>query len=245
MIVIEKLRRIYNQGGLEVNAVNNIDLKISDGEFTAVVGPSGSGKTTVIDLLCGLLQPTEGKIKIDGKNIFENTINIRKWQNSIGLVSQNIFLSDISIKENIAFGLPKELINNQRINEVVKVSCLDELTNGLEHGVDTVIGERGVQISGGQRQRIGIARALYHNNEILLFDEATSSLDGITEKNIMKSIYDLGKERTIIIVAHRISTVKKCDLVYYLDKGNVIEKGTYNELVNKNNLFKQLAESSN
>ena len=241
-----KFENIYfRYPSTEKYILKNLNFEIKANQTIGIVGPSGSGKTTVIDLLCGLLQPSEGKITVDSENIFENTKNIRKWQNSLGLVSQSIFLSDISIKENIAFGLPKEMINDKRINEVVKVSCLDEFTNSLENGIDTVIGERGVQISGGQRQRIGIARALYHNNEILLFDEATSSLDGITEKNIMKSIYELGKERTIIIVAHRISTVKKCDLVYYLDKGNVIEKGTYSELVNKNNLFKQLAESSN
>lgn len=228
------------------NATNmtlaDISLKISTNEVLGFVGHSGSGKTTLIDIILGLISPTKGKILIDSKIITKE--NIRSWQDRIGFVSQTIFLSDASIEENIAFGLPKELINKEKINSAIKLSHLDELVNALENGVQTRVGERGIQLSGGQRQRIGIARALYHNPDILIFDEATSALDGITEKVIMDAIHDFSGKKTILIIAHRLATVKRCTRIFLLDKGKIIDSGTYDELNHRNKIFKNMAENA-
>ena len=152
-----------------------------------------------------------------------------------------IFLTDASVSENIAFGIPRKKINNERVEEVLKLAHLKTFVDSLEKGVDTKVGERGIQLSGGQKQRIGIARALYHKANVLLFDEATSSLDGLTEKSVMQAINNFKKEKTIIIVAHRLKTVVNCDTIFFIDKGKVIDQGTYDELFNNNEKFKNLA----
>lgn len=204
-----------------------------------IVGPSGSGKSTLIDVLLGLIEPHQGILKIDDKTI--NDGNLRSWQNAIGFVSQSIFLSEGTIAENVAFGIPEGEINVEQVLQALKLAHLDELVDSLEKGINTKVGERGVQLSGGQRQRIGIARALYYEAEVLVFDEATSSLDGITEKMIMEAIHEFSGKKTIIMIAHRLKTVEKCDQIFFVDKGKVIDKGTYQKLIKTNERFKNMA----
>jgi HlyD family secretion protein len=190
-----------------------------------IVGPSGSGKSTIIDLLIGLIEPQDGQLMIDNAPI--DKTNKRSWQNSIGFVAQSIFLLEGSIAENVAFGIPKDEINLNQLNKAICLAHLDELVQSLDEGVNTKIGERGVKLSGGQRQRIGIARALYQDADVLVFDEATSALDGITEKIIMDAIYDFSGQKTMIIIAHRLKTVRKCDRIFMIEQGEVTAQGTF------------------
>ena len=205
--------------GLDI--LRGINLKIEKGETIGIIGESGSGKSTLVDLLIGLHSPISGDIFIDGVSGCQNE---QSWRNIIGYVSQTIYLTDDTIKNNIAFGLSENQINEERIKEILKIVNLEYFVNNLELGLDTKVGERGVQLSGGQRQRIGIARALYHNPQILVLDEATASLDVDTESKIMKSIYKLKGQKTIIIIAHRLSTLENCDSVYEISKGLIIKK---------------------
>jgi len=198
--------------------LEGINLDIQIGETIGIVGESGSGKSTLVDLLNGLLKPTKGTIKVDDKNIEEF---ITSWQLSIGYVGQEIFLIDDTIRANIAFGIEEEIIDHNKINQVLKASQLSKFISELENGVETMVGDRGIQLSGGQRQRIGIARALYHNPSVLIFDEATASLDDQTEKQVMKSIYNLKQNKTMIIIAHRISTLNQCDKIYEIQHGQI------------------------
>ena len=198
--------------------LEEINLDIEIGETIGIVGESGSGKSTLVDLLNGLLKPTKGTIKVDNRNIEEF---ITSWQLSIGYVGQEIFLIDDTIKANIAFGIEEEKIDHNKINQVLKASQLSKFISELENGVETRVGDRGIQLSGGQRQRIGIARALYHNPSVLIFDEATASLDDQTEKQVMKSIYNLKQNKTMIIIAHRISTLNQCDKIYEIQHGQI------------------------
>ena len=220
--------------------LNNTELSISVNSVIGIVGPSGSGKSTLIDVILGLIIPHVGTLKID--ELIINNDNLRSWQNCIGFVPQNIFLSEGSILENIAFGINKSKIDLERINKVIRLSHLDELVDSLERGINTKVGERGVQLSGGQRQRIGIARALYKKSDVLVFDEATSSLDGISEKMIMDAIDSFAGRKTIIIVAHRLKTIENCDKIYFFDKGKVIDEGSYDELMQRNESFRKMAE---
>lgn len=221
-------------------ALDNITMQIPINATIGLVGESGSGKSTTIDLILGLLQPDKGKLYLDAQEI--NASNLREWQQHIGFVPQSIYLSEGSIAENIAFGLSKEEINLEQVKQAAKLAHLNELIASLDKGLDTKVGERGVQLSGGQRQRIGIARALYNQASILVFDEATSALDGITEKIIMDAIHELSGKKTIIMIAHRLKTVQQCDIIYMMDKGKVVAKGTYNQLLENNLKFKEMAE---
>ena len=202
--------------------LEGINLDIEIGETIGIVGESGSGKSTLVDLLNGLLKPTKGTIKVDDRNIEEF---ITSWQLSIGYVGQEIFLIDDTIRANIAFGIEEEKIDHNKINQVLKASQLSKFIRELENGVETRVGDRGIQLSGGQRQRIGIARALYHNPSVLIFDEATASLDDQTEKQVMRSIYNLKQNKTMIIIAHRISTLNQCDKIYEIQHGQIKLKG--------------------
>jgi len=222
------------------SALKDISLKIPANQVIGIVGPSGSGKSTLLDIFLGLITPSAGKLLIDGKSLTSESL--RKWQNNIGFVAQDIFLADTSIRENIAFGLPVESINNDDLKKATLMAHLDQLLESLPNGLDTTAGERGVQLSGGQRQRIGIARALYNDPEVLIFDEATSSLDGITERVIMDAIHDFSGSKTIIVVAHRLATVKRCDGIYLMELGNIIDFGPYNDLIKRNKRFKQMTE---
>jgi len=225
--------------GKKEPALNSLNLEIESKQIIGLVGPSGSGKSTFTDILLGLIDPSSGQIFIDGEILSNN--NKQNWQKNLGFVPQSIFLSDATIKENIAFGISQELIDHDKITKVIKLAHIDEFLNDLPDGINTKVGERGVQLSGGQRQRIGIARALYDDSEVLVLDEATSALDGITEKNVMKAILDFSGKKTIIIIAHRLSTVKNCDQIYIMDKGKVIDFGKYDDLFNRNSIFKKMA----
>lgn len=197
----------------------DVDLEIRKGHTIGIIGESGSGKSTLVDLLIGLHKPTSGEIVIDGLSGIQMD---QVWKNNIGYVSQSIYLTDDSIKNNIALGIPENKINETRIVDLLDQVQLKKFITNLELGVNTKVGERGVQLSGGQRQRIGIARALYHNPDILIFDEATSALDMETENEIMRSINYLKRHKTIIIIAHRLITLKLCDSIYKIDDGKLI-----------------------
>ena len=230
----------FTYPGIDEPVLNDVSISIPVNSVIGIVGPSGSGKSTLIDILLGLIEPQQGILKIDDKTI--NDKNLRSWQNTIGFVSQSIFLSEGTIAENVAFGISDNEINVGQVEQALKMAHLNEFVDSLENGFNTKVGERGVQLSGGQRQRIGIARALYYEAEVLVFDEATSSLDGITEKMIMKAIHEFSGKKTIIMIAHRLKTVQKCDQIFFIDKGKVIDKGTYQELIKKNEQFKNMAE---
>jgi ATP-binding cassette subfamily B protein len=198
---------------------------IPKGARVGFIGETGSGKSTLLDIVMGLLTPSDGKIMIDGIEINEH--NRKSWQKHIAHVPQSIYLSDASIEENIAFGTPKKEIDINRVKEAAKQAHLHRFIQELPNGYDTFVGERGVQLSGGQRQRIGIARALYKQTEVIVFDEATSALDDAMEKNVMEAINSLDKNLTILIIAHRLSTLKDCDMVYELSNGKMIQSNLY------------------
>lgn len=220
-------------------ALDDINLTIPLNTTVGFVGESGSGKSTAIDLILGLIKPGKGELKLDNTPITEE--NKQAWQANIGFVPQSIFLSEGSIAENIAFGIKKSEINLEQVKQALKLAHLEELVNSLPDGLNTKVGERGVKLSGGQRQRIGIARALYNNASVLVFDEATSALDGITEKIIMDAIHELSGQRTIILIAHRLKTVQKCDQIFLMKKGSLVDQGSYSELIENNERFKKMA----
>lgn len=193
--------------------LRDANLTIPVGRSVGIVGSSGAGKSTIVDVMLGLLVMQEGTILADGQNIFEGE-NYRKWLKNVGYIPQTIFMIDDSIRKNVAFGVPVDEIDEKRVWEVLKEAQLDEFVKSLPEGLDTGIGERGIRLSGGQRQRIGIARALYEDPEVLVLDEATSALDNDTEKAIMDSINRLHGNKTLIIIAHRLQTIEKCDAVY-------------------------------
>lgn len=236
-ITLEKIT--FSYPGKTESALKQLNMSIPANSVIGIVGPSGSGKSTLIDILLGLIEPQQGQLTIDSTVITDQ--NRRAWQNTIGFVPQSIFLSEGTIAENIAFGVPEEVIDLDQVKKALSLAHLDELVNSLEKGIHTKVGERGVQLSGGQRQRIGIARALYHDASVLVFDEATSALDGITEKMIMEAIHDFSGQKTIVMIAHRLKTVQKCDQIFFIDKGQVVDQGTYQELINKNEHFRNMA----
>ena len=210
--------------------IKDININIPTKNTVAIVGPTGSGKTTTVDIILGLLEPQKGDLIVDDKIITRE--NKRLWQKSIGYVPQNIFLSDDTISANIAFGVDIKDINKQTVEKVSKIANLhDFVNNDLPEKYETKIGERGVKLSGGQRQRIGIARALYHQPQVLILDEATSALDNSTEKAVMDAINNLKKKITIIIIAHRLNTVKNCDTIFVLESGELKNQGTFEELL--------------
>jgi ATP-binding cassette subfamily B protein len=200
--------------------LRNISFEIIRGERVGVIGATGSGKSTTLDLLLGLLQPTNGTILIDGEPLAGE--KVFAWQKSLSHVPQVIYLADASIAENIAFGLPKDKIDMVQVRKAARLAQISEHIESLEAGYDTFVGERGIRLSGGQRQRIGIARALYKNATVLVFDEATSALDDETEAELMKAIDVLSKDLTVIMIAHRLSTVRRCDKILKLHKGKVV-----------------------
>jgi HlyD family secretion protein len=232
----------FSYPGKSIPAVNAVSMTIPVNSVIGVVGSSGSGKSTLIDLLLGLLTPQSGQMYIDDTLITNE--NKRAWQNTLGFVPQSIFLSEGSIAENIAFGLPIAEIDLQKVNKALDLAHLTELVEQLPDGINTKVGERGVQLSGGQRQRIGIARALYNEADVLVFDEATSALDGITEKIVMDAIHEFSGRKTIIMIAHRLKTVQKCDIIYLMAQGEIIDSGTYEQLVENNPEFRKMAEHS-
>lgn len=201
-------------------ALENININIKVNTTVGIIGTTGAGKSTLVDIILGLLTPNNGRIMIDN-NILSDE-NIRQWQNSIGYVPQNIFLIDDTIASNIAFGVPKEQIDIEQVKQVSKMAKVYDFVTSLEKGFETEIGERGVRLSGGQRQRLGIARALYHNPELLVLDEATSALDNETEAEVMKAIDGMSGNKTIIMIAHRLSTVERCDMLIKIKNGKIV-----------------------
>ena len=228
----------YNYPNTSKTALKNISLSIFVKNTIGLVGATGSGKTTVVDIILGLLEAQKGTLEIDGKVI--NKQNSQSWQRSIGYVPQQIYLSDDTVAANIAFGQDPDDIDKEKVQKASKIASLhDFVIHELPNKYETTIGERGVRLSGGQRQRIGIARALYFNPQVLILDEATSALDNITEKHVMDAINSLGKDKTIILIAHRLSTVKKCNKIFLFEKGELKNEGTFDELINSNENFKK------
>lgn len=218
----------YNYPDTENSALAKVTIKIQQGESVGFIGPSGSGKSTLIDVILGLLTPDSGQVTVDGQDIEQN---LRAWQDQIGYVPQSIYLTDDTLRRNIAFGLPEDQIDDIAVKRAINAAQLVEFVSSLADGTETIVGERGIRLSGGQRQRIGIARALYHDPDVLVLDEATSALDTTTENGVMQAIMALHGKKTIIIVAHRLSTVEHCDKLYRLDQGTIIEQGTAKELL--------------
>jgi ATP-binding cassette, subfamily B, bacterial PglK len=215
--------------------LKNIDLKLDKGSRIGFIGATGSGKSTLIDVIMGLLLSTNGKLSIDGKPV--NFRNKREWQSHIAHVPQNIYLSDSTIEENIAFGIPKEKINHQQVKKAAQQAQILELIDQWEGGFKTFVGERGVRLSGGQRQRIGIARALYKQADVIILDEATSALDNKTEAKVMEVIENIRDKVTVLIVAHRLTSLKNCTQIVELENGMIKNIGTYNEIVLKDGLI--------
>ena len=222
----------YDYPNASRTALKNINIDIPAQSTIGIVGPTGSGKTTIVDVILGLLEPQKGKLEVDEQIITKN--NCRIWQRLIGYVPQDIYLADDTISANIAFGKKLKDINYDAVEKASKIANLhDFVSNELPEKYQSIIGERGIRLSGGQRQRIGIARALYHNPQLIILDEATSALDNDTEKAVMDAIDNIGKNKTIIIIAHRLSTVKKCDKIFLLEKGELKKQGKFEELITK------------
>ena len=216
-------------------SLQQVSLVVRRGEAVGFVGPSGAGKSTLVDVILGLFAPTAGLVLVDGQDIQKN---LRNWQNQIGYVPQSIYLTDDTLRRNVAFGLGDENIDENSVRNAIRLAQLEEFVSSLPENLDTVVGERGVRLSGGQRQRIGIARALYHNPSILVLDEATSSLDTPTEHGVMQAVQALQGSKTVIIVAHRLSTVEYCDRLYRIESSRLIEEGTFDEVVKRSAIKK-------
>jgi len=219
-----ELRNVtYTYPGAHTTALHDVSLVIRRGEAVGLIGGSGAGKSTLVDILLGLLSPDHGEVRADGEDIQQS---IRNWQDQIGYVPQTIYLTDDTLRRNVAFGLSNSQIDSEAVWRSIRAAQLEELVDSLPEGLETMVGERGVRLSGGQRQRIGIARALYHDPAVLVLDEATSSLDTATERGVMQAVRALQSTKTIIIVAHRLSTVDHCDRLYRLERGRLVQEGT-------------------
>lgn len=225
---IEFDRISYTYPMAQQQALDAVSIRIQAGTVVGIIGQSGSGKTTLVNMLTGLLTPSSGKYLVDGNDI---TRSSRQIQKLIGYVPQTIFLLDDTLKRNIAFGLPDELIDEKRLHEVIEAAQLQQVVTDMPGGVEGIVGERGLKLSGGQRQRIGIARALYRNPELLILDEGTSALDAETETYIMESVARLKGKLTILLIAHRYSTLHICDIVYKMENGKVVNKGKLEEII--------------
>ena len=219
--------------------IRDVSLVVRAKEMVGFVGTTGSGKTTLVDLVLGLLEPTRGAIVIDGVPLDET--RTPGWRRTCGYVPQDVFLSDDTIAANIGFGIPKSELDSRAVERAAVVAQLDEFVRSLPEGYETVVGERGVRLSGGQRQRIGIARALYHDPEVLVMDEATSALDGATEAAVLATIDELAHRKTLLVIAHRLTTVKNCDRIYLLEDGRIADEGSYDELLERNQRFRVMA----
>jgi ABC-type multidrug transport system fused ATPase/permease subunit len=221
------------------DALLGISVEAKFGEALGVVGSTGSGKSTFVDLLLGLLDPASGSISIDGKPLSEN---LQAWRAQIGFVPQDIFLVDDTLAANITFGEAGEVISDEQVMEAVRLAHLEDVVAELPEGLSTMLGERGVRLSGGQRQRVGLARALYRQPAVLILDEATSALDNETERKISDALRSLHGQLTTVVIAHRLSTVRSCDRILYLDDGKISGIGTFEELDRTNEGFARLVE---
>ncbi|MFO0991217.1 MAG: ABC transporter ATP-binding protein [Hyphomicrobiales bacterium] len=233
----------YAYPGGERLAIRELTLEIPANTTVGLVGRTGSGKTTTVDIILGLLRPQAGCVRVDGVPIVAN--NLREWQATIGYVPQYIYLVDATVTANIAFGVPPEEVDKLAVERAARAANIhDFVVEELPSGYETTVGERGVRLSGGQRQRIGIARALYHEPDLLVLDEATSALDNVTEQAVMDAVHNLGSRKTIIMIAHRLSTVRDCDTVVLLANGMVVNRGSFNELVCQSDIFREMAITS-
>lgn len=231
----------FNYPGTMTPAVSDVTMSIPVGATIGIVGGTGAGKTTVMDLILGLIDPSEGQILID--TLVLDQTNLRAWQNAVGYVPQDIFLTDATVAENIAFGLFPGEINHERVERSARAAQIhDFIVSSLPKGYATMIGERGIRLSGGQRQRLGIARALYHDPPVILFDEATSALDTLTESALMREIARLKAAKTIILIAHRLTTVRNCDCIFLFEKGRLKAQGSYEQLANTSKLFRNMTQ---
>jgi ABC-type multidrug transport system fused ATPase/permease subunit len=237
--VIDNVNFRYTDNALP--AVADASLTIRRGELLGLVGQTGSGKSTLIDLILGLLEPTGGRILVDGQEMSA----VRKgWQANLGLVPQDIFLLDDSILRNVAFGLPDDEIDRERVLECLRIAQLNELLERSERGVESRIGERGTALSGGERQRIAIARALYASPSVLILDEGTSAVDTVTELNLVNELRRSDVIDTVIVVSHRLSSLRICDTVAIMDHGVIVDRGAYDDLVLRNPVLADLSRSS-
>jgi ATP-binding cassette, subfamily B, bacterial PglK len=237
-IVVEDLG--FRYPGASEPALDAVNLRIERNQTVGLVGASGEGKTTLLDLLLGLYAPDRGRILVDGVPLGEH--NLRAWRRRVGYVPQQVFLSDDTIAANIAFGVPVREIDDTAVARAAQIANLHEFVMSLPDGYDTVVGERGVRLSGGQRQRIGIARALYHDPDVLVMDEATSALDGVTESAVMEAIRELAGQKTILVTSHSLRAVEDCHLIYTLEKGRIRDRGTYGELAVGSPGFRRMAK---
>ena len=229
----------YAYPSAERGALNGLTLSIPALSTVGVVGGTGAGKTTAVDVILGLLRPQEGVVAVDGTPVTDD--RLRAWQRSVGYVPQQIFLMDESVAANIAFGVPHKEIDMAAVERAARIAELhDFILRDLPEGYATELGERGVRLSGGQRQRIGIARALYHDPDVLVLDEATSALDNLTERAVMDAVHNLGGKKTIIMIAHRLSTVQDCDIIFLLEHGRVAAQGRYDDLVETSDHFRRM-----
>ena len=235
-IDLKNINFSYNKNS---KILNNVNLRIKKNTIIGIVGQSGSGKSTLVDLILGLIKPDNGEILIDDKPL--NKYNIREWQNTTSFVSQFPYFINSSIKDNISFLSDKKKENKTLLAQSIKNSELSNLLNKRKKGIDTKIGDKGVRFSGGEKQRIAIARALYRNSSFLILDEATSSMDVITEQKILNNIKNNYLQKTIIIISHRVKSLKICNKIFVLNKGSIFEEGTYSQLLKKNSLFSKLA----
>ena len=225
----------------DLDALRHLNLRVAKNTTVGIVGLSGSGKTTLIDVLLGLLWPTTGLLLVDGVPVESG--NLAAWRAKLGYVPQHIFLAEDTVARNIAFGLPDSEIDRVRVIRAARLASLHEFVETeLPGGYEAQVGERGIRLSGGQRQRLGIARALYHDPDVLLLDEATSALDGMTEDTIIDSLNALAHTKTIILIAHRFTTIRDCDVIYLLDAGEVVDSGTYTDLIARNSAFRALGK---
>lgn len=219
--------------------LQGVSLSIRPGESIGVIGPSGAGKTTLIDVLVGLMPPTSGTISVDGHNVYDDA---GRWRRQLGYVPQSIYLTDDTLRRNIAFGQPDDNIDEAQLARAINLAQLEEIVRKLPDGLDTKLGDRGIRLSGGQRQRVGIARALYNDPSVLIFDEATSSLDTETEHEVNNAIQTLKGSKTLIVIAHRLTTVRQCNRLIYLKNGRVEDIGTFDELAARHAGFSKLVE---
>jgi len=223
-------------------AINDINVRIETNTSVAFAGVTGAGKTTIANIVLGLLAPDSGRITIDGVEINED--NLKKWQRNLGYIPQDIYLQDDTIKHNITFGIADDKIDMDAVIRAAKIANIhDFIMEELPGKYETVVGERGVRLSGGQRQRIGIARALYHNPEVLVLDEATSALDGATEHEVFEAIENVAKTKTLIMIAHRLTTIQDCDVIYVMHNGKIVGSGRYDELLKSNRSFQKIAKA--
>lgn len=232
----------YHYPAAENSGVKAINVTIKAGERIGLVGTTGAGKTTLADIILGLLPPHEGEISVDDVAVTDE--NVRDWQRNIGYVPQDIFLTDSSVAENIALGVPVEEIDRDKVEESARIAKLDSfIREDMANGYDTLVGERGIRLSGGQIQRIGIARALYHNADFIVFDEATSALDNVTEREVMNAVDNLPGDKTILLIAHRLTTVKRCDKIIVLDGGQIVGCDSWDKLMKSNKIFQSIAKT--